>query len=190
MSADPRFIARLIQQLDAQMHAMQDEKKRREGSMSEDLTEIERINKEISTHVQPQIVEYSYHVMIKRRCGCALTSPAASPCEQCPSAYVITTALCNTSLQTWNVQGQPSLLHLAVESDMYLNTTTPLQDVRTLLETCNVCSATRFGLVHYTMMGDHTFALDTLSNYTIRVVNNKINAAGRVDKAAANQGQT
>lgn len=57
MSADPRFIARLIQQLDAQMHAMQDEKKRKEGSMTEDLAEIERINKEISTHLQPQIVE-------------------------------------------------------------------------------------------------------------------------------------
>ena len=57
MSADPRFIARLIQQLDAQMHAMQDEKKRREGNMTDDLAEIERINKEINTHVQPQIVE-------------------------------------------------------------------------------------------------------------------------------------
>ena len=57
MSADPRFIARLIQQLDAQMHAMQDEKRRREGSMTDDLAEIERINKEINAHVQPQIVE-------------------------------------------------------------------------------------------------------------------------------------
>lgn len=60
MSADPRFIARLIQQLDAQMHAMQDEKKRRERSMTEDHAEIERINKEISTHVQPQLVEYIF----------------------------------------------------------------------------------------------------------------------------------
>lgn len=64
MSADPRFIARLIQQLDAQMHAMQDEKKRRERSVTEDLAEIERINKEISTHVQPQLVEYIFLLLL------------------------------------------------------------------------------------------------------------------------------
>lgn len=59
MSADPRFIARLIQQLDAQMHAMQDEKKRRESSIYEDQAEMDRIDKEIKTHIQPQMVDFS-----------------------------------------------------------------------------------------------------------------------------------
>ena len=76
MSADPRFIARLIQQLDAQMHAMQDEKKRRESSMTDDLAEIERIDKEISTHIQPQIVEYNLLFLFQQ--SCTVTAPVAS----------------------------------------------------------------------------------------------------------------
>ena len=59
MKSDPRFIARLIQQLDSQMHNMQDEKKRRQQAITEDTEEMQRIDQEIKTHVQPGIVEYS-----------------------------------------------------------------------------------------------------------------------------------
>lgn len=58
MKSDPRFIARLIQQLDSQMHDMQDEKKRRQQAMKEDTEEMQRIDQEIKTHIQPGIVEY------------------------------------------------------------------------------------------------------------------------------------
>lgn len=58
MKSDPRFIARLIQQLDTQMHNMQDEKKRRQQSIKEDTEEMQRIDQEIRTHIQPGIVEY------------------------------------------------------------------------------------------------------------------------------------
>lgn len=53
MKSDPRFIARLIQQLDTQMHNMQDEKTRRQQAMKEDTEELQRTDKEISTHIQP-----------------------------------------------------------------------------------------------------------------------------------------
>lgn len=59
MKSDPRFIARLIQQLDSQMHNMQDEKKRRQQAITEDTEEMQRIDQEIKMHVQPGIVEYS-----------------------------------------------------------------------------------------------------------------------------------
>lgn len=59
MKSDPRFIARLIQQLDSQMHSMQDEKKRRQQAINEDAEEMQRIDQEIRTHIQPGIVEYS-----------------------------------------------------------------------------------------------------------------------------------
>lgn len=58
MKSDPRFIARLIQQLDTQMHNMQDEKKRRQQVIKEDTEEMQRIDQEISTHIQPGLVEY------------------------------------------------------------------------------------------------------------------------------------
>ena len=57
MKSDPRFIARLIQQLDSQMHCMQDEKKRRQQAIQEDTEELQRIDKDISTHIQPGMVE-------------------------------------------------------------------------------------------------------------------------------------
>ena len=59
MKSDPRFIARLIQQLDSQMHNMQDEKKRRQQAVKEDTEELQRIDHEIKLHIQPGIVEYS-----------------------------------------------------------------------------------------------------------------------------------
>ena len=58
MKSDPRFIARLIQQLDSQMHNMQDEKKRRQLAVKEDTDEMQRIVQEIKLHIQPGIVEY------------------------------------------------------------------------------------------------------------------------------------
>ena len=57
MSSDPRFIARLIQQLDTQMHGMQDEKRRRQEAIIADTEEIARLDKEIATHIQPRLVE-------------------------------------------------------------------------------------------------------------------------------------
>jgi len=57
MKSDPRFIARLIQQLDSQMHNMQDEKRRRQEAISADTEEMQRIDKEIATHIQPRLVE-------------------------------------------------------------------------------------------------------------------------------------
>lgn len=57
MNSDPRFIARLIQQLDTQMHGMQDEKRRRQEAMTADTEEIARLDKEIATHIQPRLVE-------------------------------------------------------------------------------------------------------------------------------------
>jgi len=57
MNSDPRFIARLIQQLDTQMHNMQDEKRRRQEAIAADTEELNRIDKEIATHVQPRLVE-------------------------------------------------------------------------------------------------------------------------------------
>lgn len=60
MKSDPRFIARLIQQLDTQMHNMQDEKTRRQQAMKEDTEELQRTDKEISTHIQPGLVEWSF----------------------------------------------------------------------------------------------------------------------------------
>ena len=57
MKSDPRFIARLIQQLDSQMHNMQDEKRRRQQAIKEDTEEMQRIDKEFSTHIQPGLVE-------------------------------------------------------------------------------------------------------------------------------------
>lgn len=57
MKSDPRFIARLIAQLDAQMHGMQDEKKRRQQAIAQDSEELQRIDKEIATHIQPCLVE-------------------------------------------------------------------------------------------------------------------------------------
>lgn len=58
MKSDPRFIARLIQQLDSQMHNMQDDKKRRQQAVTEDTEEMQRIDQEIKMHIQPGIVEY------------------------------------------------------------------------------------------------------------------------------------
>ena len=58
MKSDPRFIARLIQQLDSQMHDMQDEKKRRQQAVKEDTEAMQRIDQEVKMHVQPGIVEY------------------------------------------------------------------------------------------------------------------------------------
>ena len=60
MKSDPRFIARLIAQLDSQMHGMQDEKKRRQEAIAQDSEEIQRIDKEIATHIQPRLVEYNF----------------------------------------------------------------------------------------------------------------------------------
>ena len=60
MKSDPRFIARLIAQLDSQMHGMQDEKKRRQEAIAQDNEEMQRIDKEIATHIQPRLVEYSF----------------------------------------------------------------------------------------------------------------------------------
>ncbi len=57
MNSDPRFIARLIQQLDTQMHNMQDEKRRRQEAIAADTEELNRIDKEIATHIQPRLVE-------------------------------------------------------------------------------------------------------------------------------------
>ena len=57
MNSDPRFIARLIQQLDTQMHGMQDEKRRRQEAMTADTEEVARLDKEIATHIQPRLVE-------------------------------------------------------------------------------------------------------------------------------------
>ncbi len=57
MNSDPRFIARLIQQLDTQMHNMQDEKRRRQEAIAADTEEMNRIDKEIATHIQPRLVE-------------------------------------------------------------------------------------------------------------------------------------
>ena len=57
MNSDPRFIARLIQQLDTQMHNMQDEKRRRLEAVAADTEEMSRIDKEIATHIQPRLVE-------------------------------------------------------------------------------------------------------------------------------------
>ena len=57
MNSDPRFIARLIQQLDTQMRNMQDEKRRRQEAIAADTEELNRIDKEIATHVQPRLVE-------------------------------------------------------------------------------------------------------------------------------------
>ena len=62
MKSDPRFIARLIQQLDSQMHNMQDEKARRQQAIKEDTEELQRIDVEISTHIQPGLVEWSQAV--------------------------------------------------------------------------------------------------------------------------------
>ena len=56
MQSDPRFIARLISQLDSQMHGMQDEKKRRQQAIASDAEEVQRIDKEIATHIQPRLV--------------------------------------------------------------------------------------------------------------------------------------
>ena len=56
MKSDPRFIARLISQLDTQMHGMQDEKKHRQQAINEDVEEMQQIDKEIATHIQPQLV--------------------------------------------------------------------------------------------------------------------------------------
>ncbi|KAL0053657.1 hypothetical protein WJX82_009000 [Trebouxia sp. C0006] len=55
MNSDPRFIARLIQQLDTQMRNMQDEKRRRQEAIAADTEELTRIDKEIATHVQPRL---------------------------------------------------------------------------------------------------------------------------------------
>lgn len=57
MNSDPRFIARLIQQLDTQMHNMQDEKRCRQEAIAADTEEMNRIDKEIATHIQPRLVE-------------------------------------------------------------------------------------------------------------------------------------
>lgn len=57
MNSDPRFIARLIQQLDTQMHNMQDEKRRRQEAIAADTEELSRIDKEVATHIQPRLVE-------------------------------------------------------------------------------------------------------------------------------------
>ena len=56
MKSDPRFIARLIQQLDSQMHNMQDDKKRRQQAVKEDTEEMQRIDQEIKMHIQPGLV--------------------------------------------------------------------------------------------------------------------------------------
>ena len=64
MKSDPRFIARLIAQLDSQMHGMQDEKKRRQEAVAQDNEELQRIDKEIATHIQPRLVEYTYIALL------------------------------------------------------------------------------------------------------------------------------
>ena len=55
MKSDPRFISRLIQQLDSQMHNMQDEKRRRQQAIKDDTEEMLRIDKEISISSQDSL---------------------------------------------------------------------------------------------------------------------------------------
>lgn len=53
----------VLQQLDKQMGDMTEEKRQREAQIAEDKAEIERIDKEISTHINPGMVCKLHHCL-------------------------------------------------------------------------------------------------------------------------------
>lgn len=55
MRRDPKFISRLISQLDKQMHGMLESKQRRVEQMNQDQEEVDKINQIIASHVQPKL---------------------------------------------------------------------------------------------------------------------------------------
>eukprot|EP00877_Chromochloris_zofingiensis_P004964 jgi/Chrzof1/14469/Cz09g03320.t1 len=55
MSRDPKFIARLITQLDTQMHKMMREKYKRSQAVKEDQEALTKLEAVISTHVTPNL---------------------------------------------------------------------------------------------------------------------------------------
>lgn len=74
MRRDPRFIGRLIEQLDRQMHARLAEKLRRQQERRADQAAIDRIDETIRNNVQPCLVGLGcsavLQVPVRRSCVC------------------------------------------------------------------------------------------------------------------------
>ncbi|GLC44716.1 hypothetical protein PLESTF_001766500 [Pleodorina starrii] len=66
MKRDPKFITRLITQLDKSMHALILEKMRRREAIAAAEKEIEQINETIRTHVKPNLERLDSSIVTKR----------------------------------------------------------------------------------------------------------------------------
>ncbi|WIA31003.1 hypothetical protein OEZ86_001044 [Tetradesmus obliquus] len=66
MRRDPKFIARLISQLDKQMHKMMLEKHKRSEEIKADQAALDKIDTTISTHIQPCLTRLEQDIQYKQ----------------------------------------------------------------------------------------------------------------------------
>ncbi|GFH29481.1 uncharacterized protein HaLaN_28144 [Haematococcus lacustris] len=102
MKGDPKFIARLIEQLDKQMHGLMLERQKRQAQLDADLKEMAQLDHTIATNIAPNLEEAASLLQATRSMTSKLRRNTAS--QRLEEARGFSTSRPTTSL----LRGEPN----------------------------------------------------------------------------------